>query len=268
MAKADQLRVEEVRDAYRLLGECRDLGSDPELWQPRMFAALSRMFGDVPVTGGEGRISTTDGTMLPLSSYDAGHDAEDHRNYLAYVHANGPTIDPFVRAMQRIPFGAITSVRSQIVTDREYYRSPIVERYLRPGHVHHRLASVVPTSHGGAISLIHLHRRRGQRDFSSRERALLAFFHGELAPLVGRALVSATEPAPSGLPRRLRQTLACLVEGDSEKQVAARLGLSHATVHQYVTMLYRRFGVGSRGQLLAHVVRRMARPEWRDDLIV
>jgi DNA-binding NarL/FixJ family response regulator len=69
----------------------------------------------------------------------------------------------------------------------------------------------------------------------------------------------AAEPTPDDLSPPLRQTLACLVEGDSEKQVAARLRVSHATAHQYVTALYRRFGVKSRGQLLAHVVKRIAR---------
>jgi DNA-binding CsgD family transcriptional regulator len=61
----------------------------------------------------------------------------------------------------------------------------------------------------------------------------------------------------------LRQTLACLAEGDSEKQIAGRLGLSPATVHQYVTMLYRRFQVRSRAQLLAHVMRRLPSERWR-----
>jgi len=84
----------------------------------------------------------------------------------------------------------------------------------------------------------------------------------ELRPLIGRQLVSATESGPGTLGRRLRQTLACLAEGDSEKQVAARLGISPTTVHQYVTDLYRRFGVQSRGQLLAHVLRRSRRADW------
>jgi hypothetical protein len=39
-------------------------------------------------------------------------------------------------------------------------------------------------------------------------------------------VVSATEPSPDKLSPRLRQTLACLLEGDSEKQVAARLALA------------------------------------------
>jgi DNA-binding NarL/FixJ family response regulator len=104
--------------------------------------------------------------------------------------------------------------------------------------------------------VIALQRSRGERDFSPREQRLLDFFHGELGRLVRGALVSATEPSPDRLSPRLRQTLGCLLEGDSEKQVAARLGLSHATTHQYVTALYRHFEVQSRAQLLAHIFRR------------
>jgi DNA-binding CsgD family transcriptional regulator len=53
-----------------------------------------------------------------------------------------------------------------------------------------------------------------------------------------------------------------LLEGDSEKQHASRLGLSEATTHQYVTALYRHFGVQSRAQLMAHAIKRLARREW------
>lgn len=56
------------------------------------------------------------------------------------------------------------------------------------------------------------------------------------------------------LPPRLKQTLTCLLAGDSEKQAARRLGLSPHTVHVYVKSLYRRFGVNSRGELLAGFV--------------
>jgi len=51
--------------------------------------------------------------------------------------------------------------------------------------------------------------------------------------------------------------LACLLEGDSEKETAVRLGLSRVTAHQYVTALYRHFRVRSRAQLLAHIIKRM-----------
>ena len=80
--------------------------------------------------------------------------------------------------------------------------------------------------------------------------------------------ITAPEPSPDKLSPRLRQTLVGLVEGNSEKQVAALLGVSRTTVHQYVTALYRHFGVRSRGELLAHVLKRVGRVEWRRSLDV
>jgi DNA-binding NarL/FixJ family response regulator len=41
------------------------------------------------------------------------------------------------------------------------------------------------------------------------------------------------------------------MEGDSEKQAALRLDISRNTVHDYVKQLHQRFGVSSRGELLA-----------------
>lgn len=264
MAKADTLRVGDVHGAHRLIGECRDLGSDPALWQPRMMQGLSRLFGDAPATGGEGRVDAS-GAIAPLTYFDHGFDAADHRTYLGYMQNGGPMLDPFVRALHRTRGNLVARTRKDVVSDAVYRRASVVERYLRPGRVHHRLASILATT-DDTVCLLHLHRAPGERDFSSRERTLLEYVHRELGPLVGRALVSATEASPVTLPRRLRQTLACLVEGDSEKQVAAHLGVSPATVHQYVTALYRRFGVNSRGQLLAHVMKRMALRGWRDEL--
>jgi DNA-binding NarL/FixJ family response regulator len=170
--------------------------------------------------------------------------------------------DPIFRALRDVPGRVATRTRSQLVSGTEWYRSASFNDYRRLCGVDHCLTSVCRVSDEGAVSVITSHRRIGERDFSPREVRLLEFFHIELGPLIGRQLVSATEPSPGTLGRRLRQTLACLAEGDSEKQVAARLGISPATVHEYVTDLYRRFGVQSRGQLLAHVLRRSSRADW------
>jgi DNA-binding NarL/FixJ family response regulator len=50
---------------------------------------------------------------------------------------------------------------------------------------------------------------------------------------------------------RMEQTLRSLLGGASEKQVAAKLGVSPHTVHVYVKALYKKYGVCSRGELLA-----------------
>ena len=67
----------------------------------------------------------------------------------------------------------------------------------------------------------------------------------------------------ASLPARQRDTLECLLAGDSEKQAAAKLGISVHTVHQYVKALYRSFGVNSRAGLLALVLG-SGRPLFRD----
>ena len=53
------------------------------------------------------------------------------------------------------------------------------------------------------------------------------------------------------LPPRLQQTMHSLLAGDSEKQAAAKMGVSPHTVHVYVKTLYRRYNVSSRGEFLS-----------------
>ena len=64
------------------------------------------------------------------------------------------------------------------------------------------------------------------------------------------------KPAPGAdLPPRYRKVLFRLLAGESEKQVAFRLGLSRHTVHTYVKALHKHYGVQSRGELLARFLR-------------
>lgn len=70
-------------------------------------------------------------------------------------------------------------------------------------------------------------------------------------PSLGAQLSDPSPIAAETLPPRLRQVLVCLMEGDSEQQVAHRLGISAHTVHEHVKRLHRRFDVSSRGELLA-----------------
>ena len=51
------------------------------------------------------------------------------------------------------------------------------------------------------------------------------------------------------------QTLAGIIDGLSEKQIAARLRISQHTVHVYMKQIYKRFGVSSRGELHAILLR-------------
>jgi DNA-binding CsgD family transcriptional regulator len=255
--KSDLLRVHDVRDAYRLIGECRDLGNDPVLWQQRMFDGLRELIGAPATSGGEGRWRRPHGAIMPTAAFGSGFDEHGRAIYSAYMRELTPARDPVFSALQSLTGGLVTRARRQLVSDTAWYRSVAWCDYHRPARIDDRLTSVFQVSDNGLSSVITVHRAAGERGFSPRELRLLSFFHGELGPLVGRSLVSATESSLSKLTPRVRQTLACLIEGDSEKQAAARLGVSPATIHQYVTTLYRHFGVRSRAQLLALVFKRL-----------
>jgi transposase len=59
-----------------------------------------------------------------------------------------------------------------------------------------------------------------------------------------------------GIPLATRLTMAkCPLEGEGEKQVALRRGLSRHTIHEYVTVLDHRLGVNSRPELRALCLR-------------
>ncbi len=80
-----------------------------------------------------------------------------------------------------------------------------------------------------------------------------------IGPSVARKMLAHFTPAPSKAPdllsERERQVLEALVDGLSEKMVAARLGLSPDTVHTYVRRLYEKLQVRSRGELLGKAAR-------------
>ena len=66
---------------------------------------------------------------------------------------------------------------------------------------------------------------------------------------------------------RVAQTLGLLLEGGSEKEVAQQLGISRNTVHVYVQSLYRHFGVSSRAELMALVLRTILKSSVRSKLL-
>jgi DNA-binding NarL/FixJ family response regulator len=81
--------------------------------------------------------------------------------------------------------------------------------------------------------------------FADDERDLIDAFHAGCRELY--------EPNPelSSLPRRHRQILELLFEGNTEREIAAQRTLSVHTVHEYVKQIYTHFGVSSRPELLS-----------------
>ena len=71
---------------------------------------------------------------------------------------------------------------------------------------------------------------------------------------------SAAGNGNNSMPDRQRSTLDLLLDGKSEKEVAARLDISPHTVHNHVKEIYKRMNVNSRPELLALFVSESKKP--------
>jgi len=149
-------------------------------------------------------------------------------------------------------------LRDEVVSDRDWKRDRINREVLAPLGIGHRLIGAAATAPGAESYLI-FDRDGGGRGFSARERDLLAFFlrgsallHRELLQMHG--LLNALRP----LSPRERDVLRLLLTGVSEREIAAALGLTPATTHQYVVAVLRNFGAHSRAELMSQWLQRLA----------
>jgi DNA-binding NarL/FixJ family response regulator len=263
MEKSQLLRLREVRAALRLVGECRDLGYDPGLWSQHMFEGLCRLTGARAGGGGEARKARPAGPLEAVHHVEVGFEPWEHDLLAAFLRINRIDSHPLAIAGEGWwaatprPGRLAVRTRRQLVPDREWYSSVAYNEYHRVIRTDHCLISVLVLATDGLFSSIVLSRATGDRDFAPRHRQLLQVFHEELGRVMGPVLMLAGDPfSPTRLPPRVRETLHYLLEGDGEKQAAARMGLSKETVHQYVKALYRHYRVASRPELLARVLRR------------
>jgi DNA-binding CsgD family transcriptional regulator len=256
MSQSNQLRLDDIRRAFRLIGECQDVGTDPAAWLTRAGDGLRPLIGADVVLATLQPPSPFHRFDTALALYDAGWESDAHRMYcLQYIGGEEYFDAPDHRAYLAIGQPNLVTARSRLVPDRDWYRSPHFHEHWRPGGVDHYVVAVGQATTGAATTLFNLSRSVGRPRFTRREVRLVRLVHEELGQMIGGRLAVSPDPSAS-LPPRLRQTLSCLLDGDSEKQAAIRLGLSRHTVHQYVKELYRHFDVASRGELHVRCARR------------
>lgn len=258
MGKSIILRLPDVRRVFRLLGDCRDLGHDRAAWTRRAIAGLRDELGAYMVAGTFIEDTVEESVRPGRTLFDVGWESDrDREAWLGLV--GSPRVMDYgtVRAVYSNPLATvIVRSRDQLVADREWRLGDELNEDRRPLRQDETLIGIHRFGDHGVHQVFSVNRAVGGKRFDGRERAILRLFVAEANALVG-ATLAVDEAGPfAGLGPRLRQVLDALVEGDSEKQVASRLGLSRHTVHDYVKDLYRRLGVGSRGEMLAYYLRR------------
>jgi DNA-binding CsgD family transcriptional regulator len=261
MAGTNRLRLADVRAVFRLVGECRELGIDSTIWRTHMFAELLRLTGAKIAMGGPTAMHANFTGAQPLPVLDVGWDGSRERGMfrqymLDRMHLKDPAISRYGDQLATLPAGvqSLTRRRRQLADDRAWYASEAYCEYLRPSGMDDGMMSLVVVADGQAHGIA-LFRSPNERPFTEYDRRLLHLFHVELAPHLLTDLAPPGCDPVSSLSPRLRGVLAGLLEGDSEQQLAIRLGLTRDTTHQYVKAVYRRFDVNSRAELMARWIR-------------
>jgi DNA-binding CsgD family transcriptional regulator len=257
MGESAYLRGRDYRAVFRLVGECRDVGADPVAWRSHLLAQLCAYVGAKIGVGGEA-LGIDQGQFIPISTVDVGFESDADRQIMVdwMVHQASTGEPVGLLPVRPSPTDrGMTVARADVVSDQAWYSS-MQFSHLRRGHLDDLMVSFQRIN-GAASHFCGLtaFRALGERPFSRRDKVFLQILHEEVAPLVGRQLAAAHEPSAQELSPRLRQVLNCLLEGDSEKQAAARLGLTSQTVNQYVKAVYRHFHVNSRPELMARWIR-------------
>lgn len=140
-------------------------------------------------------------------------------------------------------------LRRELVDDETFPRTPLGKRLRALGAVD-RLIGVQPIARD-LETVVYLDRSRGG-PFSTKERRVLFEGLRGLGPLLtcltrGAGYVDCTEP----LTPRERVVLRMLLTGRREADIALDLDMGRRSLHQRVVNIYRKFGVGSRPQLMA-----------------
>ncbi len=252
MSKSRRLRLADLRALYLLVGECREVGADPVLWRRHLLDGLRRQLGGSVALSFE--FDGGESGPRPVLIEESGWPAEsDRRHFWGFLREGPLSRFPLVTPIMGCGEELFTRDRRRILTPRVWDGDPVVNEYVRPSGAEEMLLSIHLPAGGGTGHLLNISRPPGP-PFGARERRLLHLCHREIAAMRGGRLAGATSPSPAALPPRLRQVLRCLLEGDGEKQAAARLGIASSTVHVHVKRLYRALGVSSRGELLARWV--------------
>jgi DNA-binding CsgD family transcriptional regulator len=239
MPEPRRLRLCDVRNVFRLIGEIREMGEDPKTWRPHMVKRLRALFDVEVVISSEVHACTTKVPgILKVIDIGWGCDSEDN---LWDIHSerDDEKLEAWRLAAGHIPEAEAHEVAVPVRPIAPVYggRSFILSQYSLP--------------HINAVDQLGLHRAFGDAPFSSAEHRLVRLFHRELGRLWKRDVLKNAQNPHQDLPPRLSQTLTELLSGKSEKEIAARLELSRHTIHNYVKALHQRFEVSSRGELLA-----------------
>jgi DNA-binding CsgD family transcriptional regulator len=241
-----------ARKAVELIRESFELGAATEPARQHIVESLRGLVGAEVVAcvkdtsfgvGLRGGI-----TQVTLAGFETGTAAvfSTHQEF-------GSDFNPYIQRMMplvtRVPVNTVTTLADQEVLERSAWNdSTWVNEYVRPARLDRFLGSMrlvgQHSAHGFGLM-----RSAGSTPFTEEDREVMQLVHLGLGDVCPRASMRET------LAPRVQQTLDALLDGACDKDIASRLGISPHTVRQYVKTIFKAYGVSSRLELAARVLK-------------
>lgn len=237
-----------------LAGECTALGGDCYAWQSRLIDGLRSIIGmqtGISTVINKPAPNAVEAVMNMFMEPKCSSEVQ-RRVCRAYWQNKWYQTDPTFVAFSRLRGNVVVRSRNELVDARTWDRSMHRERVYSPGGLENIMpAGIFPDPRLGIPPHAFLcMRATSDRPFSERDQAIVTLLCKEIRNMLGSRLRPACAVTIPGLSPRLQHTLRLLNTGLAEKEIAAQLGISPHTLHDYVKVLYRRFGVSSRVQLM------------------
>ena len=249
------LSEEDVRAVVNLLGKVAVVEGDHRAKKRFLVEGLAKIVNaDVwwwGLIAWGGRVQTP----VPFWMIDGGWTSPEQKN----LFLQWPS-DPEYGALivsHFIPIGQhlFTRTRRQILPNVQWYGSGFYQRWMPRAGLDDFLAASYPVGHNASgqpvFSALWFYRQQGQPPFTARDRCIVHLVWSEIDWLHRAGTDVPAAQYVADLPPRLYQVMLLLLAGDSVKQIAYKLELSQNTIKDYMKQLHKRFGVSSRGELLA-----------------
>lgn len=262
MSKSKMIRAGDAAELIRAVAEAYESSGDPARRLSHLVTAGCRIIGArlgsgclVKLPGGTQLDDASTGLLACTEGGDwTAHDRDIVRTYEGSEFASDPMVAG-IMVVSATRGCDPAMLREQVIPDDAWYRSGHVNECRRASDMDSCIYSGIPGRSGPVSVGMTFHRGWNEKPLGERERALVELLQVGAAPLfyAFEASVIPPDDAIARLPPRLKDVLAALARGDSEKQVALRLGLAKHTVHSHVKRLHKAFGVHSRSELFAAI---------------
>lgn len=172
--------------------------------------------------------------------------------------------DPLSQRALAQDHACFSLLRRDLMDDQAWYATTYTSELRRSANIDDVTGTILRLPGVNMTIGLSMHRAWGDVMFDKRDKAILDMIGRSLLRTYQHVLCRPADRVRETLTPRLNETLDLLLRGWSEQEIAAAMNRSSHTVHEYVKMLYRRFGVTTRAQLMALLLLLRSGESWAE----